>query len=152
MTLSVRLPRVVLDTNLVLSALIFGGGVPGAVRRAWQQSRFQPLISTQTTAELLRVLNYPKFKLSVDDQQELLADYLPWCETVRIPDPPPTTPLCHDRLDQPFLRLAIAGDAQFLVTGDADLLTLAAEFSPAILTPACFLDHLTRYPLEGQPS
>lgn len=152
MTLSARLPRVVLDTNIVLSALIFGGDAPGAVRRAWQQACFQPLLSTHTTTELLRVLNYPKFRLSVDEQHELLADYLPWCETVNIPDPPPITPTCRDPLDQPFLWLAIAGDAQFLVTGDADLLTLAAEFGPAILTPAQFLDCLTSHSLAGQPS
>ncbi|MHB1437205.1 MAG: PIN domain-containing protein [Thiobacillus sp.] len=50
-------------------------------------------------AELIRVLAYPKFKLGDDDQQELLADYLPWCTTVRIPNPPPVTPDCRDPFD-----------------------------------------------------
>ncbi|MHB0983304.1 MAG: hypothetical protein ACYCWB_14295 [Thiobacillus sp.] len=45
------------------------------------------------------MLAYPKFKLGDDDQQELLADYLPWCTTVRIPNPPPVTPDCRDPFD-----------------------------------------------------
>jgi hypothetical protein len=41
--------------------------------------------------EPIRVLAYPKFKLDADQQGELLADYLPWRETARIPNPPPAT-------------------------------------------------------------
>jgi putative PIN family toxin of toxin-antitoxin system len=133
-------PRVLLDTNLVLSALVFGGGKPGALRLAWQQGRILPLIATPTADELLRALGYPKFKLSAAEQEELLADYLPWCETVHIPDPPPPTPTCRDPYDRHFLELAIVGQAQYLVTGDADLLALTAEFSPPIVTAAEFLD------------
>jgi len=139
-----RLPRVVFDTNLVLSALVFGGGTPGAVRHAWQQGHFQPLVSSLTAAELLRALAYPKFELSSAEQEELLADYLPWCETVSIPAPRPTTLACRDPCDQPFLHLAVAGQADFLVTGDADLLALAAEFSCPIVTAANFLKMLER--------
>jgi putative PIN family toxin of toxin-antitoxin system len=134
----------VLDTNLVLSALVFGGGSPGALRRAWQQGRLTPLIATPTAAELLRTLSYPKFKLSAAEQEELLADYLPWCDTVTIPDPPPATPVCRDPFDQPSLQLAIGGKAQYLVTGDADLLVLAPDFSPRIVTAAHLLETLER--------
>lgn len=135
-------PRAVLDTNLVLSALVLGGGRPAALRRAWQQTRFIPLIVTPTAAELLRTLNYPKFKLAAAEQEKLLADYLPWCETVKIPDPPPATPVCRDPFDQPFLQLAVAGKAHFLVTGDADLLVLAQHGGPLIVTAAQFLQSL----------
>jgi len=100
-------PRVVLDTNLVLSALVFAQGRLTVLRHAWQEARFVPLVSRATTAELIRVLAYPKFKLDADQQGELLADYLPWCETVRIPSPPPATPACRDVYDQPFLQLAV---------------------------------------------
>lgn len=131
-----------LDTNLVLSALVFGGGTPGALRHAWRQAHFQPLVSNPTAAELLRALAYPKFKLSTAEQEELLADYLPWCETVRIPEPPPATPDCRDASDQPFLHLAIAGKANFLATGDADLLALAEEFGCPIVTAASLLETL----------
>lgn len=133
-------PRVVLDTNLVLSALVFGGGKTGTLRLAWQEGRILPLIATATADELLRALGYPKFKLSAAEQEELLADYLPWCETVTIPAPAPDTPICRDPFDQPFLELALAGQAQYLVTGDADLLALSTPFSPPIVTAAQLLD------------
>jgi uncharacterized protein len=139
-----RPPRVVVDTNLVLSALVFGAGTPGALRHAWQQARLQPLVSKPTATELLRALAYPKFKLSSAEQEELLADYLPWCETVAIPEPPPATPPCRGPSDQPFLHLAVAGKADFLVTGDADLLALAGTFSCPITTAARFLGKLEK--------
>jgi putative PIN family toxin of toxin-antitoxin system len=129
-----RPPRVVLDTNLVLSALVFANGRLASLRHAWQGSRCVPLVSKVTTAELIRVLAYPKFKLSDEEQQELLADYLPWCATVRIPTPPPATPACRDPFDQPFLQLALAGKADFLVTGDNDLLSLHNQFACPIVT------------------
>lgn len=134
MTDSANAPRVVIDTNLILSALVFVQGRLTALRLAWQDQRIQPLISKKTAAELIRVLNYPKFKLSTDDQQELLADYLPYCLSISIPNPPPKTPDCRDVCDRPFLQLALAGQADFLITGDQALLTLADAFSCPILT------------------
>lgn len=133
---------VVLDTNVVLSALVFGG-TAGRLRLAWQQGIFVPLASTATARELVRVLAYPKFRLSAQEQEELLADYLPHTRAVRIPEPPPLVPACRDLMDLPFMHLAIAGRAQMLVSGDRDLLTLADEFEKVfacpILTPDEFL-------------
>lgn len=120
--------RVVLDTNVVLSALVFRGSAVGQVRLAWQRGLILPLASTATVQELVRVLAYPKFRLSPAEQDELLADYLPYVETVRIPQPPPTVPECRDALHLPFLHLAVAGEAQLLVSGDRDLLVIATEF------------------------
>ena len=88
---------------------------------------------------MIRALAYPKFKLLAQEQEELLADYLPYCKTVRIPSPPPTTPACRDALDVPFLQLALAGKAEALVTGDKDLLSLADSFSCPILSADRFL-------------
>ena len=83
--------------------------------------------------ELLRVLGYPKFRLSLQEQEELLADYLPHTHAVRIPQPPPSVPACRDVMDLPFLQLAAAGSAQALVSGDRDLLTLSCEFEKTFL-------------------
>jgi putative PIN family toxin of toxin-antitoxin system len=116
---------VVLDTNVVLSSLLFGGGPAGQVRAAWMAGPFIPLASTATVQELVRVLAYPKFKLTSEAQQDLLADYLPSVQVIRIPDPPPEVPRCRDPFDLPFLHLAIAGKAHTLVSGDKDLLALA---------------------------
>jgi putative PIN family toxin of toxin-antitoxin system len=132
--------RVVLDTNVVLSALVFRGGAAGQARQAWQRGLVLPLASTATAQELVRVLAYPKFRLSQAEQHELLADYLPYAETVRIPQPPPTVPDCRDVLDVPFMHLAVAGRAQALVTGDHDLLALGAEFESVHGCPIVTLD------------
>lgn len=137
------LQRVVLDTNIVLSALVFGGGNSARVRRAWQAGAFTPLVSTATAQELVRVLAYPKFRLTAADQEELLADYLPYTTTVRIPDPPPAVPECRDPFNVVFLHLAVTGNAKVLVTGDRDLLALAGQTKFTILTLDAFVATLT---------
>jgi putative PIN family toxin of toxin-antitoxin system len=135
-------PRVVIDTNLALSALVFSQGRLSPLRLAWQGSLCKPLVSSVTAAELIRVLVYPKFKLSAVEQQELLADYLPYCATVRMPAKPPATPECLDTLDLPFLQLAVAGKADYLVTGGQDLLVLAGQSACPIITADQFIKTL----------
>lgn len=136
-----RPPRVVIDTNLVLSALVFGGGRPAQLRHAWQAGSCQPLVCAETLKELARVLSYPKFKLTADEQQELLADYLPYCAAVKLPSAkPPAGIVCRDADDLPFLHLAVAGKAEALVSGDADLLVLAGQFVCPILTADEFIN------------
>lgn len=142
MTRSPRIPRVVIDTNLVLSALVFAQGRLAPLRHAWQGVRCQPLVSSVTAAELIRVLAYPKFKLSAEAQQELLADYLPYCTTVRMPARLPATLVCRDPFDMPFLQLAVAGKAEYLVTGDQDLLSLADRFVCPIIAADQFIKTL----------
>lgn len=139
-----RAPRVVIDTNLVLSALVFAQGRLSPLRQAWQSGDCLPLISQETASELLRVLAYPKFKLAPAEQHELLADYIPWCKTVTMPHPPPVTPNCRDPFDVPFLQLAIVGKADFLVTGDQDLLSLAKKFARPIVGAAQYLETLNK--------
>ena len=63
-------PRVVVDTNVVLSALVFAGGRLETLRCAWQSGQYVPLASSHTVSELIRVLAYPKFRLSAADRQE----------------------------------------------------------------------------------
>ncbi len=129
--------RVVLDTNVVLSALVFGGGNAGKMRHAWQTGLILPLASTASIQELVRVLACPKFRLSAHAQQELLGDYVPFVETVRIPTPPPNVPACRDPMDTPFMHLALAGRADVLVSGDQDLLALATDFEQQCACPIC---------------
>ena len=125
--------RVVVDTNLVLSALIFGGST-AKLRLAWQSDRFIPLASKATITELIRVLAYPKFKLTKAEQEDLLADYLPFCDTVLLPEQLPVIPECRDPFDEPFLILALVGNADYLITGDRDLLCLVDRFTCPIMT------------------
>ena len=134
-------PRAVLDTNVLLSALLFHAGVLSWLRQAWQSKTIRPLASHDTTAELIRVLSYPKFRLTDDEREDLLGDYLPWCETVTVPKPI-EVPDCRDPFDRPFLELALSAEADVLVTGDEDLLVLAEGFSVPILTPNAFRDRM----------
>jgi putative PIN family toxin of toxin-antitoxin system len=132
-----------LDTNLVLSALVFGGNTPAALRRAWQEKCFQPLVSKATVTELIRVLAYPTIRLDADDREQLLADYLPYCRVVRVPTRMNGLPICRDPFDQPFLELAVAGHADYLVSGDKeDLLVISDRFPCPIITATEFLTQL----------
>ncbi len=144
-------PRVVLDTNLVLSALVFSGGRVAELRRAWQQGAVTPLVSRDTAAELVRVLAYPKFCLTREEQEVLLADYLPYAETVKIPARKPRVPACRDPFDVPFLLLAVIGKADALVTGDQDLLALDGQIPCPIVTSAVFLQSFS-HAGKGRPA
>ena len=125
--------RLVLDTNVLVSALVFAEGSLSWLRVSWRSKTVVPLASRDTTNELLRVLTYPKFELTGDDIEHLLADYLPWCEPVTVSEAP-LVPECRDPFDRPFLELALCGEADALVTGDRALLALAPEFSVPIVT------------------
>ena len=66
-------PRLVLDTNVLLSTLLFHAGTMPWLRHAWQPDTIIPLASRDTTAELIRVLHYPKFRLTHDEREDLLG-------------------------------------------------------------------------------
>ena len=112
------------------------------LRSAWQSGRCVLLVSQATASELMRALAYPKFKLSAAERDELLADYLPYCHSVRIPARLPKLPQCRDANDQMFIELAAVGKADLLVTGDKDLLVLAPTFGRQIVTAEAFLASL----------
>ena len=95
-----------------------------------------PLASRATIEELTRVLRYPKFQLSSDHRDELLAEYLPYCEIVKVTRK--SKLFCRDKNDQPFLDLAESGKADLLVTGDRDLLALAGQTRFFIETAAAY--------------
>jgi len=136
--------RVVLDTAVVVSALVFEAGRLAWLRCAWRQECIRPLVSKPTVTELLRVLAYPKFGLSPSEQRILQADYLPFCESVTAVVPANRIPQGRDPFDRPFLSLALAGRADFLVSGDEDLLVLASRFAVPIVKPAAELRTLLR--------
>ena len=126
-------PRVVFDTTTVISALLFANGRLAWLRQHWRESGCVPLISRATTAELTRVLGYPKFRLSQEDRRELLAEYLPYCEVIELTER--CVLMCRDANDQPFLDLAQSGRADLLVSGDRDLLAMAGQTTFLIENP-----------------
>lgn len=136
-------PRVVLDTNVLCSALLFHAGALAWLRHAWQSDAMRPLASRDTVGELIRVLSYAKFKLTHEDREDLLGDYLPWCETLTVPNKT-KVPACRDPSDRPFLALALAAKADALISGDKDLLVMADRFAVPILSPAAFHDWMAK--------
>ncbi|TLU87731.1 MAG: putative toxin-antitoxin system toxin component, PIN family [Chlorobium sp.] len=127
--------RIVLDTNCIISPLIFSRQKMAWLRYSWQSEAIIPLVSKETANELLKVLAYPKFRLTKTERLLLLADFLPYAETVTSLDVPLDVPVIRDKADQIFLTLAVVGKADALVTGDNDLLVLKDVFkTPPIMS------------------
>ena len=130
--------RVVLDTNVLLSALISPHGAPDMSYRAWRAARFEIVTSTTQLDELRRASRCPKFKAILQPhrvgamvnnlQRALVLDHLP--ADVEADDP----------FDAFLLAMSIAGDADYLVTGDhrAGLLQREHVNRTRIVTPATF--------------
>ena len=130
--------RVVLDTNVLVSSLLFTSEKWSWLRNGWSWGRIVPLVCKTTTVELIRVLNYPKFRLSHAEQQIILETFLPFVETHPDPPPAPALPACRDPKDQIFLELASSTTVDYLISGDADLLDYPAPAELIILPPAKF--------------
>lgn len=122
----------------MVSSLLFPSGAVSWTRGAWRQGSIRPLVSWETTAELIRALAYPKFARNSDDRRDRLDDYLPYCDSIEVPVAPPAIPDCRDPSDRPFLQVALVGRADALVSGDADILALADAFAVPILSPTAF--------------
>ena len=86
--------------------------------------------------ELVRILDYRKFRLTQERRNELLADYLPYCEVVEVTRK--CSVVCRDKNDQPLLDLAQSGKADSLVSGDRDLLVLAGQTNFLIESPEMY--------------
>ena len=127
--------RIVLDTDCIISALIFSREKMAWLRHSWQSGAIIPIVNKETVTELLKVLTYPKFKLTKTEQSLLLADFLPYAETVTTHEVPPNLPVIRDKADQIFITLAVVAKADAIVTGDKDLLILKDSFTtPPIMT------------------
>lgn len=129
--------RLVIDTNAWIGYLLIRTSVPVQVVQA-ALDHHHILASQTTMLELADVLVRPKFDryLSLGERQEFLLYIEGAAELIPI-----VTPIraCRDPRDDKFLELAVNGEADCLVTGDADLLSLHPFHSVAILTPATWL-------------
>ncbi len=132
------LMRVVLDTNVLLSALISPHGSPDVIYRAWRAARFQIVTSTTQLDELRRASRYPKFKAVL--QPHRVGAMVNNLQRALVLDRLPTDIEANDPFDAFLLAMAIAGDADYLVTGDhrAGLLQREHINRTRIVTPATF--------------
>jgi uncharacterized protein len=132
--------RVVLDTNVLVSSLLFKGPVSG-IHDARTEARFTSLISKPVLEEYARVLAYPKFDLSETDIAGLLgSELLRHAEPVDVASR--VNAVKADPPDNRFLELAVDGGADFIVSGDRHLLDLDSWRGIPILGAREFLDRL----------
>ena len=134
--------RVVIDTNVVVSAFVFRAGRLAWLREAIVGQGVTPIVSDKTLGELVRVLAYPKLGLTAELSEAILTHYMEHAEAVKQPRTRAKLPKCRDPHDEMFLRLAYAAKADALVTGDDDLLSLAGDSRIPILTATAFAERL----------
>ena len=132
-----QVKRVVLDTNVLISALLFRGGLSKIVG-LWQKGKIIPVISKETFGELLTVLEYPKFSLT-QEEMDLIIKYeiLPYFEIVEVVKE--VKGISRDPEDDKFISCAISGSTDYIVSGDKDLFDLKQYKSIKIIKASDFL-------------
>ena len=129
--------RVVLDTNVFISALLFEGEV-SRLLTLWQKKAFHFLLTRSILDEYIRVLAYPKFQLTPKEIDTLIKeDLLPYTEIIQ--EKKVAVPKLKDRDDEKFLSAALSGPATHLVTGDRGLLGLERIGDCQIIPPVVFI-------------
>jgi len=131
---------VVLDTNVVISALLFRG-VAAALVPAWQEQRMRFLVSKPLLEEYSRVLHYPKFRLDEGEIRGLIQEeLLPFVTPVTVTKTPRV--IKEDPTDDHIIACAVAGRADVIATGDSHLLRLQRYHGIAIVTIPILLHRL----------
>jgi putative PIN family toxin of toxin-antitoxin system len=130
-------PRIkaVLDSNVAVSALLFGG-TPRRVTDLISLKKFRPVMSEEMMTELRRII-YKKFAYANQDLQiyeRLLERYALWVTMGT-----QTVTICRDPDDDKFIETALIAGCQYIISGDNDLLAIGTYKTIKILTPAEFL-------------
>ena len=129
----------VVDTNVLVSALVFKQKPEQVVSHVIQRGMF--LFSDDTWGELIDVLGRPKFSKHISD--EVTHDYIELLDSFSLyVQPSQKISACRDPKDNMILELAVAGEADVIITGDDDLLALYPFRDIRIVKPADFLDHV----------
>ena len=132
--------RVVLDTNTLISALLFSG-TASRLPPLWQSGRIAVLVSKPILEEYLRVLAYPKFQVRPEEIRDLIEnEVLPFVEAVRVRRH--LAVVRRDPEDNKFLECALTGRAKYLITGDRDLREIGTYRGIVILAVGEFLDKI----------
>lgn len=131
--------RVVIDANVYVSALISSSGAPARIVKHWLQGKFDVLISQAIVDEILRVTGYEKLQKYArlrENRREfvqLLVDQAIWVEPTETPGV-----VEEDESDNRCAECAVAGNAQYLVSGDPHLLNVGEYQGIRFISPAIF--------------
>lgn len=131
--------RVVLDTNVVVSGVFFGG-IPGRVLTAWTSGQFALVLSPAILDEYRRVgqelgRRHPALSATFEPLLTLVA-----LNATIVDAPALSDPVSVDPDDDKFLAAALAAHAAIIVSGDRDLLDVSGWHDIAVLSPRQFLD------------
>lgn len=127
--------RVVLDTNVLVSGLAYPDSVPGRIVTAWRQGGLEVALSRYILDELARVLpRLPRVGMTPAEVRDLADSFMFLADVVEPAGAEDAT--LRDPADQAVLLTLLAAKADYLITGDKDLLALAGRYP--ILTPAEF--------------
>ncbi|MCL4544319.1 MAG: putative toxin-antitoxin system toxin component, PIN family [Chloroflexi bacterium] len=150
---STSIPRIVIDTNVLISAVIVAGGFPDRVVGAWFRRRVALLMCQQLFAELSEVLGRERitrlYRSAPERRKRIMDDILFAAEWVSPLDESSLPLSSRDPKDNKFLACALAAHADFIVSGDADLLALngnSALGATRVVTPRELTELL--YPLQ----
>jgi putative PIN family toxin of toxin-antitoxin system len=127
--------RVVVDTNVIVSILQFGGRISEILNLALQGT--VEIYTSQPMIEELRGVLREKFHWSADRVDDVTERLLCFCHLI---DPGETLQVCRDPDDDRFLECSLAAGAEVIVSGDRNLLDLGAFRGTPIMTPRRFLD------------
>ncbi|HCY20055.1 MAG TPA: putative toxin-antitoxin system toxin component, PIN family [Deltaproteobacteria bacterium] len=129
--------KIVLDTNILISSLLFKGELAGVVD-LWKKGKIIPIFSRDTFDEFKTVLEYPKFSLTAQEMKVIIEEeVLPFFEVIEVTDK--IKGACRDADDDKFIACAVSASADFIVTGDKDLLDMGKYKSVKILSASEFL-------------
>lgn len=133
--------RVVVDTNVIVSATISANSPPARILRAWDEGRFELIVSTELVDEYRRALHYDRVRrfhrLTDEEIDAIIHDYE--LSTIRVDPEYSLSTVVEDPDDNRILECAYAGNATCIVTGDRHLLALESYEQILILTPRDFL-------------
>lgn len=131
-----ELKKVVLDTNILLSALLFKGRLSRIVD-LWKEGAIKPFFSRETFEEFRTALGYPKFSLKAYEVKAILEETLPYFEVVGKTEK--ISGVCKDPDDDKFISCALAASAEYIVSGDKDLCSIRKYRSVKIISAMKFL-------------
>ncbi|NOZ64032.1 MAG: putative toxin-antitoxin system toxin component, PIN family [Caldiserica bacterium] len=133
--------RIVLDTNIVISALLFSRRT-GLLVNYWKEKKFIFLLSREVLEEYIRVLSYPKFNLKEEEIKFLIQrEILPYVEITQVKSR--VEMIKDDPEDNKFLSLGVDGKADYIVSGDSHLLSLGNYSGVEIISLNTFLEKLS---------
>jgi putative PIN family toxin of toxin-antitoxin system len=133
--------QVVLDTNVLISAVISSRGAPAQILRLWEEERFDLLVSPSILEELERVIRYPRIQQRYNLPETEVARFLQLIRigAVLVEPKIEIMAIAADPSDNRCLECAVEGGASYIISGDQHLLELEEFEGIVILAPAVFV-------------